>query len=202
MKLTIGSTCYVTFGRFQPPTTGHGASFDAIANAAREGGHPGHYRIYLSQSNKPVKDNPIPADKKLAIMKKGWPKHASHFYSSPKFNVIPAALEHVMMDHYRNCVYMCGSDRMNEPDMKFVLEHNGVKPKKGHYYNFWSMWMESTGSRDPEGKTFAMSGTKMRIAAQEGDWDFFKKGCPPKLSEVEKKAWMTYLGGLLQGVKL
>ena len=97
---------------------------------------------------------------------------------------------------------MCGSDRMNEPAMQFVIKHNGVQPKKGHYYNFWNMWMESSGSRDPEGKTFAMSGTKMRIAAQEGDWDFFKRGCPPKLSEVEKKAWMTYLGGLLEGVKL
>ena len=202
MNFTVGPTCYVTFGRFQPPTVGHGASFDAIANAASEGGHPGHYRIYLSQSNKPVKENPIEASKKLEILKKGFPKHAKHFYSSPKFNVIPAALEHVMVDGYRNCVYMCGSDRMNEPAMRFVIEHNGVQPKKGHYYNFWDMWMESSGSRDPEGKTFAMSGTKMRIAAQQGDWDFFKKGCPPKLSEVEKKAWMVYLGGLLQGVKL
>ena len=200
MKLTVGRTCYVTFGRFQPPTTGHGASFDAIANAAKEGG--GDYRIYISQTNKPVKENPIPPDVKTDIIKKGFPKHAKNIYSSPKFNVIPAALEDVMLAGYRNCVYMCGSDRMNEPAMQFVIKHNGVQPKKGHYYNFWSMWMESSGSRDPEGKTFAMSGTKMRIAAQEGDWDFFKKGCPPKLSEVEKKAWMTYLGGLLEGVKL
>ena len=202
MNFTVGPTCYVTFGRFQPPTTGHGASMDAIAAAAKEGGHAGHYRIYVSQSNKPVKENPIPPDVKADILRKGFPKHAKHIYSSPKFNVIPAALEHVMVDGYRNCVYMCGSDRMNEPAMRFVIEHNGVQPKKGHYYNFWDMWMESSGSRDPEGKTFAMSGTKMRIAAQEGDWDFFKKGCPPKLSEVEKKAWMTYLGGLLEGVKL
>ena len=202
MKLTVGKTCYVTFGRFQPPTVGHGASMDAIAAAAKEGGHAGHYRIYLSQSNKPVKENPIEASKKLEIMKKGFPKHASHIYSDKSFNVIPAALEHVMMDGYRNCVYMCGSDRMNEPAMQFVLKHNGVQPKKGHYYNFLSMWMESSGYRDPEGKTFAMSGTKMRIAAQQGDWDFFKKGCPPKLTETEKKAWMAYLGGLLKGVKL
>ena len=123
-------------------------------------------------------------------------------FGSSKWNVIPAALEHVMTDHYRNCVYMCGSDRMNEPQMQFVIKHNGVQPKKGHYYNFWSMWMESTGARDPEGKTFAMSGTKMRIAAQKGDWDFFKKGCPPGLTENQKKAWMDYLGGLLYGVKL
>ena len=202
MKLTIGSTCYVTFGRFQPPTVGHGASFDAIATAAKEGGHAGHYRIYLSQSNKPVKENPIAAAKKLEIMKKGFPKHSSHIYSDKSFNVIPSALEHVMMDHYRNCVYMCGSDRMNEPAMKFVLEHNGVQPKKGHYYNFWDMWMESSGSRDPEGKTFAMSGTKMRIAAQQGDWDFFKKGAPKGLSEAQAKDWMLVLGKLLEGVKL
>ena len=200
MKLTVGKTCYVTFGRFQPPTVGHGASMDAIASAAKEGG--GDYRIYVSQSNKPVKENPIPPDIKADILRKGFPKHASNIYSDKAFNVIPAALEHVMMDGYRNCVYMCGSDRMNEPAMQFVLKHNGVQPKKGHYYNFWSMWMESSGNRDPEGKTFAMSGTKMRIAAQQGDWDFFKKGCPPKLSEVEKKEWMTYLGGLLEGIKL
>ena len=200
MKLTIGKTCYVTFGRFQPPTVGHGASMDAIASAAKEGG--GDYRIYVSQSNKPVKENPIPPDVKADILRKGFPKHTSNIYSDKAFNVIPAVLEHVMMDGYRNCVYMCGSDRMNEPAMKFVLEHNGVKPKKGHYYNFWSMWMESTGSRDPEGKTFAMSGTKMRIAAQQGDWDFFKKGAPKGLTEKQAKAWMDYLGGLLYGVKL
>ena len=202
MNFTVGPTCYVTFGRFQPPTTGHGASMDAIAAAAKEGGHAGHYRIYVSQSNKPVKENPIPPDVKADILRKGFPKHAKHIYSSPKFNVIPAALEHVMVDGYRNCVYMCGSDRMNEPAMRFVIEHNGVQPKKGHYYNFWDMWMESSGSRDPEGKTFAMSGTKMRIAAQKGDWNFFKKGTPPGLSEKQAKEWMAYLGGLLQGVKL
>ena len=200
MKLTIGKTCYVTFGRFQPPTVGHGASMDAIASAAKEGG--GDYRIYVSQSNKPVKENPIPPDVKADILRKGFPKHTSNIYSDKAFNVIPAVLEHVMMDGYRNCVYMCGSDRMNEPAMQFVLEHNGVKPKKGHYYNFWSMWMESSGNRDPEGKTFAMSGTKMRIAAQQGDWDFFKKGAPKGLTEKQAKAWMDYLGGLLYGVKL
>ena len=200
MKLTIGKTCYVTFGRFQPPTVGHGASMDAIASAAKEGG--GDYRIYVSQSNKPVKENPIPPDVKADILRKGFPKHTSNIYSDKAFNVIPAVLEHVMMDGYRNCVYMCGSDRMNEPAMQFVLKHNGVQPKKGHYYNFWSMWMESTGSRDPEGKTFAMSGTKMRIAAQQGDWDFFKKGAPKGLTEKQAKAWMDYLGGLLYGVKL
>ena len=202
MKLTVGTTCYVTFGRFQPPTVGHGASMDAIATAAKEGGHPGHYRIYVSQSNKPVKENPIPPDVKTGILKKGFPKHAAHIYSDKSFNTIPAVLEHVMMDGYRNCVYMCGSDRMNEPAMQFVLKHNGVQPKKGHYYNFWSMWMESSGNRDPEGKTFAMSGTKMRIAAQEKDWDFFKKGAPKGLSEKQAKDWMNYLAELLKGVKL
>ena len=34
MNFTVGPTCYVTFGRFQPPTVGHGASMDAIATAA------------------------------------------------------------------------------------------------------------------------------------------------------------------------
>ena len=42
----------------------------------------------------------------------------------------------------------------------------------------------------------------MRIAAQQGDWDFFKKGAPKGLSEKQAKEWMDYLGGLLYGVKL
>ena len=43
----VGNTMYFTFGRFQPPTKGHGNSFDVIKKAAESAG--ADYRIYLSQ---------------------------------------------------------------------------------------------------------------------------------------------------------
>ena len=118
MKLTVGRTCYVTFGRFQPPTVGHGASMDAIASAAKEGG--GDYRIYVSQTNKPVKENPIPPDVKANILRKGFPKHADNIYSSSKYNVIPAALEDVMLAGYRNCVYTVSYTHLTLPTIYSV----------------------------------------------------------------------------------
>jgi hypothetical protein len=44
----------------------------------------------------------------------------------------------------------------------------------------------STGSRDADGKTFAISGTKMRNWARSGDIKEFKKGLPKSNNLSEK----------------
>ena len=49
-----GKVCYFTFGRFQPPTTGHEDNFNGVKRAA--GQHD--YRIYISQSVD-AKDNAV-----------------------------------------------------------------------------------------------------------------------------------------------
>ena len=41
-----GKVCYFTFGRFQPPTTGHKENFDGVKRAAGNN----DYRIYISQT--------------------------------------------------------------------------------------------------------------------------------------------------------
>ena len=38
-----GKVCYFTFGRFQPPTTGHKENFDGVRRAAGNN----DYRIYI-----------------------------------------------------------------------------------------------------------------------------------------------------------
>ena len=199
-----GKKIYTTFGRFQPPTVGHGENFDAIAKAAKEGG--GDYRIYLSQTSSPKKDNPLKPDFKMDIIKKAFPKHANHFRGGSQFNVIAAALAHCMLDEktnevvYRHLIYMCGSDRM--PEMSWVIRHNGKRSEKGNYYQFLTAKLESSGSRDAEKDTYTMSGTKMRRAAQNDDWDFFRKGAPEGLNDAQARLLMGNLKNTLKGVKV
>ncbi len=199
-----GKKIYTTFGRFQPPTVGHGENFDAIAKAAKDGG--GDYRIYLSQTSSPKQSNPLKPDFKMEIIKKAFPKHANHFRGGSQFNVIAAALAHCMLDErteevaYRHLIYMCGSDRM--PEMSWVIRHNGQRSEKGNYYQFLTAKLESSGSRDAEKDTYAMSGTKMRRAAQSGDWDFFRKGTPEALGDADTRALMKKLKDTLKGVKV
>jgi len=50
--------CYFTFGRYQPPTTGHKANFDGVKSAAGSD----DYRIYLSQSHDAKGTNPLSPD--------------------------------------------------------------------------------------------------------------------------------------------
>ena len=59
-----------TFGRFNPPTTGHEKLIDKVKSVAGID----DYRIYPSQSQNQKKD-PLPYAKKLAYMRKMFPKH-------------------------------------------------------------------------------------------------------------------------------
>ena len=47
-----------------------------------------------------------------------------------------------------------------------------------------------------------MSGTKMRRAAQSGDWSFFRKGAPKGLSDKKARALMNELKATLKGIKV
>ena len=75
-----GKVCYFTFGRFQPPTTGHAASFTAIKRAAGTN----DYLIYISQSVDTKGSNPLPPDVKLSYMNKMFPNHKGKIISGPR----------------------------------------------------------------------------------------------------------------------
>ena len=59
-----------TFGRFNPPTVGHGKLITKVAAAAIGN----QYRIYASQSND-SKKNPLKYKEKIRVMRKMFPKH-------------------------------------------------------------------------------------------------------------------------------
>ena len=72
-----------TFGRFNPPTTGHLKLIEAVAKEAGTD----DYVIVPTRSFKKDK-NPLKIDIKLAWMKEMFPTHAKHIITSKDLNVI------------------------------------------------------------------------------------------------------------------
>jgi hypothetical protein len=169
--MAIGKCCYFTFGRFQPPTTGHKENFDGVKQAA--GSHD--YRIYISQTVDTKGSNPLPPDVKLSYMNKMFPEHRGKIYSGPKQPV--EILQDLMLAGYDEVVFLVGSDRVSA--MQFLHKYNGKD------FSFRNIEIQSSGSRDADGDTFAISGTKMRRAAFAGDFKTFRSGIPRALNDKE-----------------
>ena len=169
--------CYFTFGRFQPPTTGHKQNFAGVKSAA--GSHD--YRIYISQSVDAKGSNPLPPDRKLFYMEKMFPEHKRHIYSGPREPV--AILQDIQLAGYNEVIFLVGSDRVSA--MQWLHKYNGKD------FRFRKISIESSGSRDADGDTFAISGTKMRRAAKAGDFTAFRKGIPTSLNDRDCRSLMA-----------
>ena len=192
---------FITYGRFQPVTWGHENSFNVIKNAADKAGCD--YRIFISHTNSPYDENPLSQGDKLMWMKLLLPDHADKILainpSDPQKCVryCMTASRDIAHD-YDECDYMVGSDRVNA--MQYLHNYNGCNPNrknKGQPPDFSMKHFEvvSTGQRDADGKTFAISGTKMRNWARDGDLKEFKKGLPKKhkLKDDEIEKFMKLL---------
>ena len=169
--------CYFTFGRFQPPTTGHRENFAGVKAAA--GSHD--YRIYISQTVDKKGTNPLPPDRKKYYMDKMFPEHKGKIFSGPRDPV--AILQDIQLAGYNEVIFLVGSDRVSA--MQFLHKYNGKD------FRFRKIDIQSSGSRDADGDTFAISGTKMRRAAFAGDYDVFKKGIPNTLNDRDCKSLMA-----------
>ena len=169
-----GDTCVFTFGRFNPPTTGHEKLLDAVATQAKK--NPGApYYVFASHSENPKKD-PLPYAKKVAYMKKMFPKHSRNIVVDKARNVFEIAVSLHNKGH-KSIVMVVGSDRVAEFD-SLLNKYNGVEARHG-YYGFDNIEVVSASERDPdaEGVT-GMSASKMRAAASTNDFDQFKLGLP------------------------
>ena len=187
---------FITYGRFQPVTWGHENSFNVIKSAADKAGCD--YRIFISHTND-KNENPLKQDVKLEWMKLLLPDHAKKILainpSDPQKCVRYCMTASRDISHdYDECDYMVGSDRVNA--MQYLHKYNGCNPKATVIdFSMKHFEIVSTGQRDADGKTFAISGTKMRNWARSGDIDEFKKGLPKKhkLKDDEIETFMALL---------
>ena len=177
-----GDTAVFTFGRFNPPTTGHEKVMEALAAEQKKNAGSMMY-VYASQSQNAKKD-PLPYAKKIAYMKKMFPKYKNNIVVSRARNIFEIAVELHNKGH-RAIVMVVGSDRVAEFDDR-LNRYNGVDAKHG-YYGFDDIKIVSAGERDPdaEGVT-GMSASKMRAAASDGDFDSFSQGLPTGFRDGQK----------------
>ena len=175
--LEIKSHASFTFGRFNPPTTGHEKLIQALAKQG------GDMFVYPSHSQDPKK-NPLPHSRKVAYMRKMFPKYAKSIIASNSKNVFQIASD-LYDKGYKKVVMVVGSDRVQEFN-SILNKYNKVKGRHG-FYDFENIDVVSAGERDPdsEGVT-GMSASKMRAAAVENDYDSFSKGLPKNFKDGKK----------------
>lgn len=167
---------YFTFGRFQPPTIGHGFLINTIgAMAARDGADA---YIFVSQKQNKTRafkepfvstkdnENPLNVYNKVEVLKKMYPDSGVTFINSREKNSIDplkaAAL--LLASGYKKIVIAVGSDRR----VSFTKLFSKMP----------EVTVQSIGDRRGRnnGTAKTMSGTKMRTAAAVGNLNTFKKG--------------------------
>jgi len=163
-----------TFGRMQPPTVGHLKLVDAIEAEAKKQGADA--RIYVSHTQNKKKD-PLSYDDKIKYATKAF---GSIVTKSPSKTIIQV-LKELEADGYTDATMIVGSDRVSEFE-RLLTKYNGKD------YNFNSIEVKSAGERDPDSDGVdGMSASKMRAAVKAGEYDKFKSGLPPKLSDADAK---------------
>jgi len=170
-------TLTIAFGRFNPPTVGHGKLL-AAAKKASEGED---MKIYPSRSQD-AKKNPLDPDMKVSFMKKMFPDYAENIVNDDEmksiFNVLTTADE----GGYRNVNIIVGSDRQAEFE-NLATKYNG------DLYNFENIRVISAGVRDADAEGVeGMSASKMRKAVVDDDFKAFRSGTPKELDDGDTQA--------------
>jgi hypothetical protein len=166
------SAVVLTFGRFNPPTSGHQKLVEAVKKiASSKNAKP---LVYLSHSQD-SKKNPLSYKDKTKYAREAF---GDLIHVSKAKTIIEALKE--LDTTYKNVTVVVGSDRVNEFNT-LLNKYNGKE------YNFDSIVVESAGERDPDAEGVeGMSASKMRQAVKENDMKTFKSGLPSKLKSSAK----------------
>jgi hypothetical protein len=180
-------TAVFTFGRFNPPTTGHEILVNKIVTVASR--NRADAFVFLS-SSQDSKKNPLDYKDKVKWMKKMFKPRGQDIFKysreQPKDALKTASLLHD--EGYEQIVMVVGSDRINE-FKKLLTQYNGVKDKQFGFYDFKRIEIESAGERDPDADdATGMSASKLRNLAVDADFNKFKEGLPNTLTERDKRS--------------
>jgi hypothetical protein len=163
----LSNKIVVSFGRMNPPTTGHEKLVNKVREIARKQG--AQAEIYLSHSQDPKK-NPLSYDDKIMIAREAF----GPIIQKLSINTIIDLMKH-LSGKYSEVTLVVGQDRVSE----FESLLNKYNEKE---YRFSNIDVVSAGERDPDAETVeGMSASKMREAARNGQFSEFKSGLPQKL---------------------
>ena len=163
-----------TFGRFNPPTTGHHLLANKVKAEAKK--RSADYKIYGSSSQDKNK-NPLSATDKYRFMKKilkGFNVSVDRNAKTPF-----VVLQKLSDEGYDEVTMVVGADRVSE-FKKQISRYVG--PDKD--FKFSKFEVVSAGERDPDAEgVVGMSASKMRAAAKEGNFTAFRLGIPKHVSK-------------------
>jgi len=173
----ISDTLTLAFGRFNPPTVGHGK----LLAAAKKAAAGGDLKIYPSRTQD-AKKNPLDPDMKVSYMKKMFPEYEENIVNDDEmksiFNVLVTASE----QGYSNVNIIVGSDRQSEFE-------NLAQKYNGELYDFDLIRVISAGVRDADAEGVeGMSASKMRKAVMDDDFESFRRGTPKELDDGDTQA--------------
>ena len=175
-----------TFGRFNPPTTGHGKLVDKLKKEAKG------YEVLLfsSHSNDKLK-NPLSHKDKIKYLRKFFGRIVVDADARTVFDIA----NELQTNGYNKVRMVVGSDRVKEFEI-LLNKYNGVKARHG-YYKFESIEVVSAGERDPDADDVSgMSASKMRAYAEQGDYENFKLGVPSRNNKDKEQLYKDIRKGM------
>lgn len=167
-------TVVFTFGRMNPPTTGHRKLIQKVAAVAKQ--NNADHVIYLSHTAKPPKD-PLEWNYKKKLANATFP--GVNISDDAAIRTPFQALEE-LGKQYRNVIMVVGDDRVEAftKQMAKYTEGWGIE-------NFQVI---SAGTRDPDAEGVeGMSASKARQFAMDGDYGNFALSLPNTLNDNLKK---------------
>lgn len=169
-----------TFGRYNPPTTGHAELINYAVKLAHRTG--AEHRIYTSQSHDSSK-NPLSPRQKMMFLRQVFP--GVNFVDDPSMKTAFHICRKLADEGYEDVVFVVGDDRVVEFSnslSKYVKPRTArdFDPKK--HYPFKKFKVESSGARKK-----GISGTDLRAAVRKGDFATFAKASAARDKTLARK---------------
>ena len=153
-----------TFGRFNPPTIGHGKLLDKVASVRPDA----KYYVFVSHTQD-AKKNPLDYETKISFLKRQFGKHTNEIVQNEGIRTIIDVMQYLEQQGHDGVIMVAGSDR--------VKSFNDLLQKyNGQEYNFDKIIVTSAGDRDPDSEGVeGASASKARQAASKGNMAAFAK---------------------------
>lgn len=172
----MAKSVVLTFGRFNPPTSGHEKLINTVIKVAKAYNGAEH-RIYTSMTTD-AKKNPLPYAKKVNFLRKAFP-YANIIEDTDAVTIFHA-LKKLSNDGYKKVILVVGSDRVKEFEAGIRRYINHKDKSKAYYFDEFKV--VSAGERDPDADDVSgMSASKMRGFVQKNDLESFLKGIPSRM---------------------
>ena len=170
------------WGRFNPPTKGHGMVFSKAYSYAQK--KQASFYIFTSQTQDDDK-NPLSYEDKIKALKAYFPQYSRHIVYSPKIKTLFNVVDKLISNDFDRGWLVVGDDRVNTFQEQMEKYYKEKLP-----ITVMSAGFRSGGEPFDEGDTEDMeyvSGSSAREAAKSGDYAKFKSLSPTNVSDKKAK---------------